>query len=76
VETTKVFMSGRSQAVRIPKKYRFQGSEVTIRKRGNELILSPLSSEERLQAFLAMPAIPDFKIERKNGQKVQQRELF
>lgn len=37
--TTKVFKSGNSQAVRIPKKYRLAAKEVEIEKRGNELIL-------------------------------------
>jgi antitoxin VapB len=42
LETAKVFMSGRSQAVRIPAEYRFTGSEVYIRRdpRNGDLILS------------------------------------
>lgn len=41
METAKVFTSGRSQAVRIPKKYRFTASEVYINKVGDALILTP-----------------------------------
>jgi len=37
----RIFMNGRSQAVRLPKAYRFEGDEVLIQKRGNEVILSP-----------------------------------
>jgi antitoxin VapB len=37
----KVFMNNRSQAVRIPKVFRFTTSEVYIRKEGDEVILSP-----------------------------------
>ena len=37
--TAKIFMSGRSQAVRLPKAFRFEGSEVEIYRRGNEVIL-------------------------------------
>jgi antitoxin VapB len=37
----KIFMNNRSQAVRIPKEYRFSTSEVYIRKEGDEVILSP-----------------------------------
>ncbi len=43
IDSAKVFMSGQSQAVRIPKKYRFEGScrEVSVRRVGRHLILSP-----------------------------------
>ena len=34
-------MNGRSQAVRLPKEFRFVGSEVLIRKEGENIILSP-----------------------------------
>ena len=37
--TTKVFKSGNSQAVRLPKKFRLTAKEVEIEKRGNEIIL-------------------------------------
>ena len=37
----KVFMTGRSQAVRIPKEYRLKCDEVTIERAGNQLILTP-----------------------------------
>lgn len=37
--TAKVFMTGRSQAVRLPKEFRFEGTEVEIFRRGDEVIL-------------------------------------
>lgn len=37
----KLFMNNRSQAVRLPKEFRFKGKEVYIRKVGDEVILSP-----------------------------------
>lgn len=40
VKTAKLFINGRSQAVRLPKEFRFEGSEVYIRKEGDEVILS------------------------------------
>ena len=40
-QIARLFMNGRSQAVRLPKEYRFEGDKVLIRKRGNEVILSP-----------------------------------
>src|SRR5262245_12671357 len=39
--TAKVFMTNRSQAVRLPKEYQFSTDEVFIRKEGDEVILSP-----------------------------------
>jgi antitoxin VapB len=41
METAKIFYSGNSQAVRLPKEYRFTGSEVGIKKTGNAVILFP-----------------------------------
>jgi len=42
VTTAKVFRNGRSQAVRLPKEFRFEGSEVSIRRDGDAVILEPL----------------------------------
>ena len=39
--TAKVFMTNRSQAVRLPKEYQFETDEVFIRKEGEDVILSP-----------------------------------
>ena len=39
----KLFMSGRSQAVRLPKEYRFDGTEVKIRRVGSGVLLEPAS---------------------------------
>jgi antitoxin VapB len=39
--TAKVFMSGNSQAVRIPKEFRIVGDELEISRDGDRLILSP-----------------------------------
>jgi len=40
-DIAKVFSTGRSQAVRIPKKFRFSSDEVFIEKRGDSLVLTP-----------------------------------
>ncbi len=39
--TAKVFMTNRSQAVRLPKEFQFDTPEVFVRKVGDEVILSP-----------------------------------
>ncbi len=54
-KTAKLFKNGRSQAVRLPKEYRFKGSEVMIRQEGSRVILEPLNrkwSNEFVQALL------------------------
>lgn len=40
--TAKLFMHGRSQAVRLPKEFRFEGNEVHVSKVGNKVILEPV----------------------------------
>ena len=41
MDNAKVFWSGRSQAVRLPKEFRFEGESVFIKKTGNAIILFP-----------------------------------
>ncbi|MFT3990985.1 MAG: AbrB/MazE/SpoVT family DNA-binding domain-containing protein [Luteolibacter sp.] len=42
MKTAKIFQHGGSQAIRLPKAFRFEGSEVIIEKHGNDVILKPL----------------------------------
>jgi len=42
---TKVFRSGNSQAVRIPKQFRFRSQQVEITRRGNEVVLRERSKD-------------------------------
>ena len=39
METAKLFINGRSQSVRLPKAYRFEGNEVYIKKVAGEVLL-------------------------------------
>lgn len=57
-DTAKIFTTGRSQAVRLPKAYRFDTAEVFIEKVGNTVILRPKKDEPnawgtRLQSILS-----------------------
>jgi antitoxin VapB len=45
MERAKIFWSGRSQAVRLPKDFRFDGEEVRIRRHGNAVILEPVAED-------------------------------
>jgi len=55
-EKARVFMSGRSQAVRIPAEYRFRSSEVYIRRdpRSGEITLSERPQRQPLGEIFAM----------------------
>jgi len=41
MDTARIFQSGRSQAVRLPKAYRFDGTQVFIKKIGDAVVLMP-----------------------------------
>jgi antitoxin VapB len=60
----KLFKNGDSQAIRLPKEYRFKGKEVYLRKEGNCVIISPIDDAvDRL--WKSINDFPeDFKIER------------
>jgi len=45
MNTAKLFWSGRSQAVRLPKDFRFEGQEVRIRRHGRAVILEPIAQD-------------------------------
>lgn len=49
--TAKLFENGRSQAVRLPKEYRFEGEEVVINKVGDIVLLIP--KENKWAGFLS-----------------------
>jgi len=56
MDTARVFQSGRSQAVRLPKEFRFASSEVGVRHFGNGVLLLPIDDpwatlEAALNAF-------------------------
>lgn len=41
METAKIFFNGRSQAVRLPKDFRFSSDEVVVQRLGSSLVLTP-----------------------------------
>ena len=63
-DIAKVFISGRSQAVRLPKEYRFKGSEVYIKKEKGKVILSEKSQITWAEIFNDFTGDPDFSVHR------------
>jgi len=54
MDTARLFQSGRSQAVRLPKEYRFVGTEVVVKHFGNGVLLLPIDDPwQTLAAGLA-----------------------
>ena len=78
-DTAKLFVTGRSQAVRLPREYRFEGQEVFIRRdpKTGDVVLS--RKPDSWQGFLELAAqveIPeDFMAERIDD-PAPERELF
>ena len=66
--TAKIFENGRSQAVRLPKEYRFSSDEVLVNKIGDMVVLIP--KERKWDSF--MKAIDMFTVDyMKDGRAVQ-----
>lgn len=66
-ETAQLFMNGRSQAVRLPKMFRFEGKEVHIKKVGNSVVLTPVLTDRWSafeEALMAFDFEPGFVLER------------
>lgn len=70
METAKLFFNGQSQAVRLPKEYRFLGNEVYIQKVGNAVMLFP--KERAWETFLnGLNSFTDDFFEHGRNQAVQ-----
>jgi antitoxin VapB len=76
METAKLFKNGNSQAVRLPKKFRFSGNEVKIFKHGRQVILEPIETtwDEWLKCLDEFPE--DFMEHGRNQPDMQKRESF
>jgi len=72
---TRVFQSGNSQAVRIPREFQLDVTEIEIFRRGDELILRKKKDNllHVLDIFAAMP--DDFMEEGRNDPPPQQRNF-
>lgn len=74
-EVAKVFMSGRSQAVRIPLEFRFDTSEVVVERKGDSLVLTP-HRPMTWKRFFGEFTCADFDLDRQVAQAGQKRTLF
>lgn len=71
--TAKLFMNGRSQAVRLPAEFRFEGTEVFIERQGDAVILrpKPVGWDD---FFAAEPRTPDDFLADRGQEPPQERD--
>ena len=73
--TAKVFRSGNSQAVRLPKQFRFKSAEVEIFRRGDELVLRE-NTGNLVRAFELLAGLPDdFEVPGRGGAPQKRKGL-
>lgn len=63
-DTAKLFITGRSQAVRLPKEYRFKGTEVYIKKEKGRVILAEKPQETWAELFRDFRGDSEFSVHR------------
>ncbi|WP_415878373.1 antitoxin [Methylomonas sp. TEB] len=72
----RIFQSGNSQAVRLPKEFRFNADRVEIFRRGDEIVLreTPANATAIFDALSTLPE--DFMAEGREDSPPQEREAF
>lgn len=73
--TAKLFMTGRSQAIRLPKEFRFDGTEVEIFRRGDEVVLRE-KGKTAVEIFELLASLPDDLLRERDDTPPQEREDF
>ena len=73
MRTAKLFKNGRSQAVRLPKEFRFDGTQVFIKKVGNTVVLIP-EQDSWQTLFESLEQFSDDFMESRNQPEQQVRE--
>ena len=74
MKTAKLFKNGESQAVRLPKEFRFAGDQVFIKRAGSAVVLFPTvrSWDVLLESLVKFP--PDFMNDREQPDEAEQRD--
>jgi antitoxin VapB len=76
MQTARLFINGRSQAVRLPKEYRFKGENVYIQKIGEAVILVPFDKDWEIFLHGLNHFSDDFMSEGRLQEKDQKREAL
>ena len=76
METAKLFQNGSSQAVRLPKQFRFRGDRVYIKKMGDAVILLPVRHSWNLLTSSLALFTEDFMQEREQPALQERGDAF
>jgi antitoxin VapB len=76
MKTAKLFKNGESQAVRLPKEFRFAGNEVFIKRVGDAVVLLPKAKswDTLIESLAKFPA--DFINDREQPAEADSREAL
>ena len=74
MDIAKLFRNGQSQAVRLPKEYRFKGDRVAIKRIGTAVVLLPLNDPWGVMREGISRFSRDFMSERRQPKKQQRRD--
>lgn len=80
-DIAKLFQNGRSQAVRLPKEFRFEGDRVRIRRVPQGVLLEPLIPDtarwfEELDRFNSEPFMPGIQARGRRQPVTPKRKIF
>ena len=76
MQTARLFVNGRSQAVRLPKEYQFKGEKVYVKKVGEAVILVPVDKEWEVFMHGLNSFSDDFMSEGRQQGNDQEREAL
>ena len=76
MKTAKIFRNGQSQAVRLPKEFRFNGSAVFIKKMGDATVLLPIDNKWHSLFHSLRKFSKDFMSSRKQPPQQSREDMF
>ena len=75
MKTAKLFKNGNSQAVRLPKDFRFEGESVFVQRLGNSVVLIPKDNPWKSLMDATERFTDDFMEERDQGEQPERESL-
>ena len=76
IRMAKIFRNGASQAVRLPRDFRFEGEEVCIKRIGSAVLLFPRNAAWDLMREALGQVDEDFMAERNQPERADEREAL
>ncbi|MDQ8039836.1 MAG: type II toxin-antitoxin system VapB family antitoxin [Rickettsiella sp.] len=76
MKTAKLFKNGQSQAIRLPKEFRFEGEKVFIKKVGNATVLLPIKNPWKPLLDSLQQFSDDFMEDRAQPKQQHREDIF